>query len=83
VICSSRTCVACGGELGNPCEPDEYCAFPDTGCGSQSPGVCRLRPKGNCQIEAPGECGCDGNRYMNYCAAAAAGVSVGECPSTP
>ena len=83
VSCTSQSCVACTSTSGNACEADEYCAFPDLGCGSQGAGVCRLRPRGNCQIEAPGECGCDGNRYMNYCAAAAAGVSVGECADTP
>lgn len=83
VICSSRTCVACGGALGATCEADEYCNFPDLFCGAQSPGVCALRPKGNCQIEASSACGCDGNRYSNYCAAAAAGVSIGECPDAP
>jgi hypothetical protein len=83
VICSSRSCVQCGGALESPCASDEYCSFPDLGCGSQSTGYCRLRPQGSCQIEASSVCGCDGNRYDNYCYAAAAGTSVEECSGTP
>ncbi len=83
VFCSSRTCVQCGGAQGDRCAADEYCSFPDTGCGAQSPGYCRLRPQGNCQIEAGSVCGCDGNRYANYCYAAAAGTSVGVCSDAP
>jgi hypothetical protein len=83
VSCSSRTCVSCGGALDSPCAPDEYCRFTGTGCGAEGPGFCELRPRGSCQLEASSVCGCDGNRYDNYCDAAAAGTSVGECSGTP
>ena len=83
VRCSTQSCVPCGGSSGNPCGADEYCRFAGTDCGATSTGFCQLRPKGSCQIEASSVCGCDGNRYRNYCEAAAAGMSVGECSGPP
>lgn len=78
VICTDKRCTPCGSGLA-PCAADEYCYFTGTSCGTEGAGHCELKPRGNCQLEAPSVCGCDGERYTNYCYAAAAGTSVGEC----
>jgi hypothetical protein len=78
VSCTEKRCTPCGEGLA-PCAAGEYCYFAGTGCGANGPGHCELEPRGNCLLEAPSVCGCDGERYANYCYAAAAGTSVGEC----
>jgi hypothetical protein len=80
VSCTTRTCVECDAGVDGQCADDEYCRFSGTTCGAGGPGRCEFRPRGNCQFEASGVCGCDGDFYVNYCFAAQAGVSVGECP---
>jgi hypothetical protein len=77
IACSHRSCIPCDDNL--DCDQDEYCSFGYGTCGADGPGICQLRPRGNCLIEAGPACGCDGNLYMNYCGAAKAGVSLDEC----
>ncbi|HEY8427119.1 MAG TPA: hypothetical protein VIL20_02045 [Sandaracinaceae bacterium] len=77
----------CGGFLGTPCPPGEYCDSPDELCGAaDGSGVCRPIPT-DCsgQASAP-VCGCDGVTYDNACEAHLAGVddaSPGPCDPPP
>jgi hypothetical protein len=68
----------CGGEVGKPCGPDEFCHFDPglTPCGlADGTGTCQPKPAG-CLADCPGVCGCDGQFYCNGCSANAAGVDV-------
>ena len=66
--------------LNNDYETVEYCATSAEGlCGER--GECALRPVSCADVFAP-VCGCDGQTYVNACAAAQAGANVdyiGEC----
>jgi hypothetical protein len=80
VVCTTRTCVPCGEGLPD-CADDEYCMFAYGTCGAEGPGVCELRKRGSCGIEASYACGCDGALYSNYCFAAKAGQSLADSMS--
>jgi hypothetical protein len=74
---------ACGGLQGLQCDDGEYCNYPeDAQCGrADATGVCAAIPE-VCTLELNPVCGCNSRTYSNWCAAAAAGVSVeseGEC----
>jgi hypothetical protein len=73
----------CGGFVGDTCAANEWCNFPDTLCGAaDGTGLCELRP-GDCDLDCPGVCGCDGNSHCNACIASGRGVDVaaeGNCP---
>jgi len=76
----------CGGFLGTPCAPYEWCDYPDGSyCGGDdSTGVCRTRPTA-CDFIYDPVCGCDGITHDNECAANAAGVdasSPGACATS-
>ena len=78
--------TACGGWLGETCEPDEYCEFgaidTHTCDYADASGVCTARPEACIQVFDP-VCGCNGRTYGNECAANAAGtdaIASGECP---
>ena len=78
---------ACGGRGLAPCEPGEYCDFPDgSACGAgDGGGVCRPRPT-RCTREYRPICGCDGRTHPTRCSAAADGVDTaaeGPCATTP
>lgn len=78
--CEPQTC---GGLLGLPCDPGQYCDYPVAAqCGAaDQTGECRVAPDVCADIYDP-VCGCDGRTYGNACEAAAAEVSVaseGEC----
>ncbi|APR86613.1 Kazal-type serine protease inhibitor domain protein [Minicystis rosea] len=68
----------CGGELGFPCAPDEYCLWnpPGTCGGGDESGTCVPKPTGSCPGNCAGVCGCDGVTYCNDCWAHAAGTDV-------
>ena len=80
-VCEQAT--LCGGFLGQTCDADEYCEFPegqmcDFADGS---GICKPRPEACFGLFDP-VCGCDGQTYGNECEAKAAGtdiVSDGAC----
>jgi hypothetical protein len=77
----------CGGFIGIPCGPNEWCDFPmgaTCGVGDQA-GTCRPRPKFCPEIFMP-VCGCDNKTYPNSCSAARAGFDVaylGPCRTGP
>ena len=70
----------CGGFLGIPCGPKQYCEYPTgaVACGMADQfGRCEPRPEFCPQIIIDGGvCGCDGKDYGNGCFAAQAGTSV-------
>jgi hypothetical protein len=73
----------CGGDFGDTCQADEFCAFDEnTGCGENGTySRCKIRPAA-CVEQFTPVCGCDGAVYANACFAAMAGVGVskyGEC----
>ncbi len=74
----------CGGDLGAPCPPGEFCDYGDDHCGgNDAPGVCQPLP-GDCPPDCPGVCGCDGQFHCSACAAHGAGTDVdasGGCAS--
>ena len=77
----------CGGFVGIPCGPKQYCDFPvGTACGAADQfGTCRTRPEICPDIFMP-VCGCDNKTYPNACSAARAGSSVaylGPCRAGP
>jgi hypothetical protein len=67
----------CGGKIGQPCGPNEWCHFePSAECGNfDGTGVCQPKP-GGCTDDCPGVCGCDSQFYCNACSAHEAGVDV-------
>ncbi|MFT3773609.1 MAG: hypothetical protein QM820_50180 [Minicystis sp.] len=69
--------AVCGGKIGAPCGPDEWCQFdPSAQCGGfDETGICQPKPPG-CTADCPGVCGCDGKFYCNACSAHEAGVDV-------
>lgn len=63
-----------------PCYFDEYCDYPDLGCGltpRATEGVCRPRPE-SCAEGGNAECGCDGFLYTMACEAHRAGMDTGS-----
>ncbi|MFT3769892.1 MAG: hypothetical protein QM820_31055 [Minicystis sp.] len=80
------TTMICGGELGAPCPPDEYCDFGDNQCGgNDGTGICTKRPVG-CPDNAQPVCGCDGQIHGNECDAQASGSDIsilGGCKPPP
>lgn len=72
----------CGAET---CGPDEWCDWPQNGCGNSGAeqGTCVPRPEPCPEIPSPRVCGCDGMMYPSACEAQRAGVDVsvdGGCP---
>lgn len=65
----------CGGIIGIPCDPGEFCKTPIGACCCDQFGVCTTIPFGCPDVWDP-VCGCDGVTYGNACEADAAGVSV-------
>lgn len=73
--------VACGARLGDTCQANEYCDFPDDICGAaDGTGICRPRPMGCPDVEMP-VCGCDGVTHSNGCEANTAGSDVNRLGS--
>ena len=74
----------CGTRGVPECPAGEFCSYQigaDCGDGDK-PGHCMKKPEMCAQIFKP-VCGCDGKKYPNDCAAAAAATGVraeGECP---
>jgi hypothetical protein len=83
-IFSTGSC-ACGGPDNTPCADSDYCDFGLMGgCLDANPlGSCAPRPT-TCSPATSIVCGCDGNTYLNVCAAATQGVSTAFAgPCTP
>jgi len=74
---------SCGGELGNTCGANEYCAYKSgQACGTaDATSTCEPRPETCPDIYMP-VCGCDGVNYPSACDAALHGQGVmaaGSC----
>ena len=66
----------CGGLAGTPCNPTQFCNYPDDSCGGNDGlGTCEDKPNGCPDVYDP-VCACDGMVYGNACEAEAAGVDV-------
>lgn len=78
----------CGGFVGFPCRPDEWCDYADGDmCGAADAlGRCQPRPDA-CPFELAPVCGCDGTIHDNECFAQMAGFdlwpTLGSCPAPP
>ncbi|MFO0683034.1 MAG: Kazal-type serine protease inhibitor domain-containing protein [Sandaracinus sp.] len=78
----------CGGLLDTPCDPSEFCDYPDgAACGAtDASGVCRPRPTDCPEPGGVPVCGCDGTTYFGECVAQFSGVDVlhfGACEGPP
>jgi subtilisin-like proprotein convertase family protein len=67
----------CGGIIGLPCDPGQFCLFPTGQCCCDVPGSCQPIPQ-SCPPDDEPVCGCDDQTYANECMAWMAGVSVAE-----
>lgn len=66
----------CGARLGDTCEDNEFCDFPDDICGAaDGTGVCRPRP-GDCPDIYMPVCACNGEVQSSACDANAVGFDV-------
>ena len=81
--CDATELRSCGSRGLLPCDPGDFCDFPEVAnCGrADGPGVCRAIPE-ICTEQYEPVCGCDGRNYSNACAANQHGVSAeysGRC----
>jgi hypothetical protein len=73
----------CGGLLGVPCAPNQYCDYGPYQCpGPDQPGVCLDKPT-SCPKNYDVVCGCtSGAMFDNPCFAHMAGEDASYCPGT-
>ncbi len=68
---------------GSDCGRNEFCVKDESECGGK--GICERKPQ-LCLIQHDPVCGCDGQSYINECAANTAGASIlkkGTCDGEP